>query len=368
VEFDLTDSQHELFDGFVRLAREHVTAPNGDAGGSPRARWEVVCAASAARLAAPGRASINIDLILAMQALGYAGADAPMVLALSCHLLGGMLPLSRWGTAEQQADFLPRLISGEAYAARALPGSMAADTTEGGFRLSGATVIASAGLKPDVAIVLARLSESAAPSSRAFLVPLTGAGGIVWERSRHALGCADTLQLDQVMVPDNRVVGGNVDGDALLTELLPREQLALQATRLGLLQKLLESALRAARQYTRRLKLKGVLPHHYQMLGHKLADFQIRFDAAELMVRRAAWQLDRHGAAAAADVALAGLAIDSGLLPSAFAVTRLQRDYGFDADQTWSGWLADAVEYGRYLCDPARMRATVIESLRAGIA
>jgi alkylation response protein AidB-like acyl-CoA dehydrogenase len=262
VEFDLTDSQHELFDGFVRLAREHVTAPNGDAGGSPRARWEVVCAASAARLAAPGRASINIDLILAMQALGYAGADAPMVLALSCHLLGGMLPLSRWGTAEQQADFLPRLISGEAYAARALPGSMAADTTEGGFRLSGATVIASAGLKPDVAIVLARLSESAAPSSRAFLVPLTGAGGIVWERSRHALGCADTLQLDQVMVPDNRVVGGDVDGDVLLAELLPLEQLALQATRLGLLQKLLESALRAARQYTRRLKLKGVLPHH----------------------------------------------------------------------------------------------------------
>jgi alkylation response protein AidB-like acyl-CoA dehydrogenase len=290
-----------------------------------------------------------------------------MVLALSCHLLGGMLPLSRWGTAEQQADFLPRLISGEAYAARALPGSMAADTTEGGFRLSGATVIASAGLKPDVAIVLARLSESAAPSNRAFLVPLAGAGGIIWERSRHALGCADTLQLDQVMVPDNRVVGGDVDGDVLLAELLPLEQLALQATRLGLLQKLLESALRAARQYTRRLKLKGVLPHHYQMLGHKLADFQVRFDAAELMVRRAAWQLDRHGAAAA-DVALAGLAIDSGLLPSAFAVTRLQRDYGFDADQTWSGWLADAVEYGRYLCDPARMRATVIESLRAGIA
>jgi alkylation response protein AidB-like acyl-CoA dehydrogenase len=367
VEFDLTESQHELFDGFVRLAREHVTAPNGDAGGSSRVRWESVCAASAAGLAAPGRASINIDLILAMQALGYAGADVPMVLALSCHLLGGVLPLSRWGTAEQLADFLPRLTSGESYTARAL-GNVTADTVEGGYRLSGATAMASAGLKPDVAIVFARLSESAAPSSRAFLVSLAGAGGIIWERPRHALGCADTLRLDQVMVPNNRVVGGNVDGDALLTELLPREQLALQATRLGLLQKLLESALRAARQHTRRLKLKGVLPHHYQMLGHKLADFQICFDAAELMVRRAAWQLDRHGAAAAADVALAGLAIDSGLLPSAFAVSRLQRDYGFDADQTWSGWLADAVEYGRYLCDPARMRATVIESLKAGIA
>ena len=352
------------------MAREHVTAPNGDAGGSPRVRWESVCAASAAGLAAPGRANINIDLILAMQALGYAGADVSMVLALSCHLLGVVLPLSRWGTAEQQADFLPRLTSGESYGARTLSGSVEADSAEGGFRLSGTTVIASAGRKPDLAIVFARMSGSATPSSRAFLLPLAAdAGGITWERSRgHALGCADTLRLDQVMVPNNRVVGGNVDGDALLTELLPREQLALQATRLGLLQKLLESALGAARKYTRRLKLKGVLPPHYERLGHRSADFQVRFDAAELMVRRAAWQLDRHGAAAAADVALAGLAIDSGLLPSAFEVARLQRDYGFDENQAWSGWLADAVEYGRYLCNPARMRATVIESLRAGIA
>lgn len=362
MEFDLTESQRGLFDRFVRLAREHIMAPERDGDGAPRARCESTCVADVAELAGA------TDLVLAMQALGYASADVPMVLALSCHLFGGVLPLSRWGTAEQQSDCLPRLTSGESYAARTLPGNVEAESSGGGFRLTGATGIASSGLRPDLAIVFAHVSGYPAPSCRAFLLPLADISGIIWERSRgHALGGADTLQLDQVMVANNRVLGGNVDGDALLAELLPREQLALQATRLGLLQKLLESALGAARKHTRRLKLKGVPPHSYQMLGHKLADFRVRFDAAELMVRRAAWQMDRHGAAVT-DVALAGLAIDSGLMSSAFEVVRLQRDYGFDEERAWSGWLADAVEYDRYLCDPARMRATVIESLRAGIA
>ena len=362
MEFELTESQRGLFDRFARWARERMTAPDRDGGGSPRLRWESTCAADVA-----GLAEVT-DLVLAMQALGYAGADVPTVLALSCHLFGGVLPLSRWGTAEQQADCLPRLASGEWYAARVLPGNMEAEITGGGFRLTGATGIASAGLRPDLALVCAPVSGVPAPSCRAFLVPLADTSGILWERSRGStLGCADTLRLDQVMVPDDRVLGVCVDGDALLADLLPREQLVLQATRLGLLQKLLETALGAARKYTRRLKLKGVPPHRYQMLGHKLADFRLRFDAAELMVRRAAWQMDRHGAAVA-DIALAGLAIDSGLMPSAFEVVRLQRDYGFDEDQAWSEWLADAVEYGRYLCNPAQMRAAVSDALRAGVA
>jgi alkylation response protein AidB-like acyl-CoA dehydrogenase len=155
-------------------------------------------------------------------------------------------------------------------------------------------------------------------------------------------------------------------GASLLTELQPYEQLALHAARLGLLQRLLETALEAARRHTRPLKLKGVPPHRYQMLGHKLADFRVRFDAAELMLRRAAWQQEQRDATA--DVALAGLAIDSSLLPAAFEVVRLQHDYGLDQDRAWTGLLIEAVEYGRYLCNPSQMRTAVNETLRAGTA
>jgi alkylation response protein AidB-like acyl-CoA dehydrogenase len=162
------------------------------------------------------------------------------------------------------------------------------------------------------------------------------------------------------------MVLGDAVGDALLPDLLLREQLALHAARLGLLQRLLETALEAARQYTRQLKLKGVPPHRYQMLGHKLADFKVRFDAAELMLRRTAWQQEQRDATA--DVALAGLAIDSSLLPAAFEVVRLQHDYALDQDHAWTGLLTDAVEYGRYLSNSGQMRAAVKESLRAGAA
>jgi alkylation response protein AidB-like acyl-CoA dehydrogenase len=137
--------------------------------------------------------------------------------------------------------------------------------------------------------------------------------------------------------------------------------------RLGLLQQLLETALGAAGKYARRLKLKGVPPQGYQMLGHKLADFKIRFDATELLLRRAAWQLERRGVAAA-ETALAGLAIETSLLPGAFEVVRLQRDYALDENQAWANLLSSVVEYGRYMLNPVQMRTSVNEAIQPGVA
>jgi L-prolyl-PCP dehydrogenase len=367
VELELTPSQRDMFDGFVQVAHGMATPSGGDT--PSRARWDAVQAAGLAGLAAPGNfggrgISGAMDLTLAMQALGYACTDAPALLALSCHLFGGVLPLSRHGTPEQQATWLPRLASGECYAARALPGGLEAEPADGGFRLNGVTEMASAGLRPDLTVVFARVSGSSETPIHAFLVSLAETG--TWERSSGStLARVDSLRLERVMVRHNMVLGGT-GGDTLLPELLPREQLALHAARLGLLQRLLETALESARKHTRRLKLKGVPPHRYQMLGHKLADFRVRFDAAELMLRRAAWLQEQRDATA--DVALAGLAIDSSLLPAAFEVIRLQHDYALDQDRAWTGILTDAVEYGRYLCKPSQMRAIVNESLRGGTA
>ncbi|HSW52775.1 MAG TPA: hypothetical protein VLG93_06065, partial [Sulfuricaulis sp.] len=80
----------------------------------------------------------------------------------------------------------------------------------------------------------------------------------------------------------------------------------------------------------------------------------------------AAWELERRNAAA--ETALAGLALDSSLLPAAFEVVRLQHDYELDPDRAWAGFLTDAVEYGRCLANPAQLRATVNANLRTGSA
>jgi alkylation response protein AidB-like acyl-CoA dehydrogenase len=367
MELELTPSQRALFDEIAQLAGG-MKLPDRDTAPS-RAHWDAVRVTGLTGLVAPGQLGGRgicgtMDLVLAMQALGYACADTQTVLALSCHLSGGVLPLSRHGTPEQQAMWLPRLISGEYYAARTLPGTVEAEPAEGGFRLSGMTDIASAGIKPDLAIVFAHAPGSSATTGRAFLVSLAGTG--TWEGSSGSvLARADSLRLERVMVSDNMVLG-RAAGDALLPDLLPREQLALHAARLGLLQRLLETALESARKYTRSLKLKGVPPHRYQMLGHKLADFRVCFDATELLLRRAAWEQERRDAAA--DVALAGLALDSSLLPAAFEIVRLQHDYVLDPGRAWTGLLSGAVEYGRHLCNPAHMRATVNDNLRRGNA
>jgi alkylation response protein AidB-like acyl-CoA dehydrogenase len=373
VEFDLTESQRHRFDEVVQLTRKSVTAPERDAGIPSRARWTSACTAGLAGVIVPARSADQdaagaTDLSLAMQALGYGCADAAMSLALSCHLFGGVLPLSRWGMPEQQTAYLPRLTSGEWYAARAVRGVVQAKSGGAGFQLSGVADLASAGLKPDLVLVFAQVSDSPAASTRAFFIPLAEVSGITWERSQgSALACADSLRLDHASVPNNMIMGSGLEGDALLAELLPREQLALQSVRLGLLQQLLETALGAAGKYARRLKLKGVPPQGYQMLGHKLADFKIRFDATELLLRRAAWQLERRGVAAA-ETALAGLAIETSLLPGAFEVVRLQRDYALDENQAWANLLSSVVEYGRYMLNPVQMRTSVNEAIQPGVA
>lgn len=367
MELDLTPLQRGRFDEIVRLAREMKLSERDDI--PPRARWDAIRVAGLAGFAAPcevgGLGTGDVEPAVMMLALGYACAHAPTVLALSCHLFGGIWPLSREGTPEQRSTWLPRLLSGECYASRTLPGAVEASPAGNGFRLNGATDIASAGLRPDLALVFARTPGSSETSHRAFLVPLAETG--MWECSSGAvLTRADRLRLTDVPVPREMELGRDSGNATLLAEMLPHEQLALHAARLGLLQRLLETALESARRHTRRLKLKGVPPHRYQMLGHKLADFRVRFDAAELLLRKAAWQLERRDAETA--VALAGLAIENSLLPTAFEIVRLQRDYELDEDRAWIGLLSDAVEYGRYLCSPPQMRATVSERLRAGSA
>lgn len=369
MELELTSAQRDLFGGLVRSVRDGLAAAPRSRDALLNPRWDAVRAAGLAGLAAlpnqGGRgAGGDMDLALAMQALGYAGTDAPTLLALSCHLSGGVLPLSRWGTPQQQTTWLPRLITGEWYAAHTLPDAVEAVPIEGGFRLTGAAEIASAGQRPDLALVFARAPGSET-ADQAFFVPLAEEAGS-WERaSGSVLISADRLRLDGVAVPRDRILGSG-GGFSPLLELLPREQLALHATRLGLLQRLLETSLESGRRHARRLKLKGVPPHRYQMLGHRLADFQVRFDAAELLLRRAAWQLERR--TAATEVALAGLAIENGLLPAAFEVVKLQHDYALDADHAWMDLLSSVVEYGRYLYNPAQMRNVVASALKQGIA
>lgn len=354
MELNLTEAQRGLFDDIVRQLREHPSSPDRRAGLSGFPDLE------------GSRTGCAVDLAIAMQALGYACAQPRSALALSCHIFGGVLPLSRWGSSAQRQTYLPRLVSGDWYAARTLASTLEAKPRDAGFLLSGAAGLSSAGIKPDFVLAFTRPPEPANSPVKLFVLPLTEVSGVSWEASPGpALARADRLRLDNAKVSASMVLGG--EPDVLLAELLPREQLALHAVRLGLMQRLLESALNAAGKHTRRLKLKGIPPHRYQMLGHKLADLKIRFDATELLLRRAAWQLDRRGASSS-DVALAGLAVENSLLPAAFEVVKLQRDHALDEERVWSDWLTAAVDYGRYLFDPVQMRGAVNESLKGGIA
>ena len=86
------------------------------------------------------------------------------------------------------------------------------------------------------------------------------------------------LVLDDVLVPEENVIGRPGGGGPVFAESMDWERALLGACHLGTMQRLLEGALRHAR--TR--KQFGQLIGKYQAVSHKIADMKVRLEAAKM--------------------------------------------------------------------------------------
>ena len=206
--------------------------------------------------------------------------------------------ISLFGSAAQQAEWLPKVAGGEAIAAYALTepdtGSdaaniaMRADRDGHGWRLSGEKSYISNGTIADVLTVFARTGsvEDGARGISAFIVRADDPGLSVAERieviAPHPLA---RLKFDGVR---GELLGTEADGFKVAMQTLNLFRVTVGAAALGFARRALDEALKFACQ--RKLG-DGVLADN-AVTQDRLAQMATSIDASALLIARAAWQQD----------------------------------------------------------------------------
>jgi acyl-CoA dehydrogenase len=192
--------------------------------------------------------------------------------------------LISFGTTEQKAKWLPRMVRGETVCAIAMtePGTgsdlkgirtrAVRDGDE--FVVSGQKTFISNGQLCDLIIVVARTSNDAGSRGMSLILVETAREGFRRGRNLEKLGqlSADTSEMffDEVRVPASNLLGAEDGAMAALMSELPQERLTIALTSMGAAQK----AFDITRDYTRQRKAFGKPIAEMQNTRYKLADLK----------------------------------------------------------------------------------------------
>ncbi len=228
----------------------------------------------------------------------------------------GAGPISLFGSAEQQAAWLPRVASGELAAAFALSepdagsdvgGMRTTATADGdGWVLNGTKTWISNGGLAGLYVVFARSEPDAPPGKgiSAFVVPGDASGLRVTERiavsAPHPLA---TLAFENVRIPADPLIGPRGGGMRVALGTLDVFRSTVGAAALGFARRALDEALARVSSRT----LYGAPMGDLQLVQGRLADMALRVDAAALLVYRAAWAKDAGAERVTREAAMAKL-------------------------------------------------------------
>lgn len=233
-----------------------------------------------------------------------ARVDGSLALTVASHNGLGTGHILAFGSDEQKRRYLPRAASGEWLAAWALtePGSgsdsagLATTAVRDGdaWVLNGTKMFITQGSVGGFCVVLARTRKDV-PAQRGITAFIVEHGTQGFRASKHLekYGCrsSDTaeLVLDDVRVPDTQRLGQIDHGFYDTMKILDRGRVSIAAMALGLGR----GALALAVAYARDRQAFGKPIAEFQAIQWFLANGQTQLDAAELLVRRAAWLCDQ---------------------------------------------------------------------------
>ena len=212
--------------------------------------------------------------------------------------------LTKSGTDEQKAEWLPRLAAGEiASFGLTEPGSgsdsAAMQTTAtrsgNGYVLNGTKRYITNAPFAQVALIMARTEKEALPKNAhvsAFLVPMD-TPGISVGKSDKKMGQSGShiadIVMDDVHIPGNALLGG-VEGKGFITAMqsLDNGRLSVAAAAAGYARRALDTAVR----YATERKAFGEPIANFQLIQAMLADSEIEIYAAECMIADATRRAD----------------------------------------------------------------------------
>jgi short-chain 2-methylacyl-CoA dehydrogenase len=270
-----------------------------------------------------------------------ARVDSSVAITLEAGVALGAMPVYRFGSAEQQARWLPELCLGERLAAFGLTEPGGGSDIPGGMRttarLDGDTwviegskaFITNSGTSiTSLVTVLAITGRTEGkPEISAIMVPAGTPGFTVGpEYSKVGWRCSDTRELSFAgcRVPRENLLGEGGRGYAQFLQTLDEGRVAIAALSAGLAQGCVDECLR----YTGERTAFGHELGHYQAIQFKMADMQARAHVARLVWYDAAARLVA-GEPFKEQAAIAKLTCSNAAMDNARDATQIFGGYGF---------------------------------------
>jgi len=223
-----------------------------------------------------------------------ARASASIGLSYGAHSNLCINQIKRWGSPEQKARYLPRLVSGEHVGSLAMSEAGAgsdvvsmklrADRANGGWRLSGTKFWITNAPCADTLVVYAKSDAAAgARGITSFLVEKSMPGFSIGQKiDKLGMRGSPTAELvfEDCFVPDENVMGAVGGGVGVLMSGLDYERVVLSGIQLGIMQACLDTVL----PFVRERKQFGQAIGGFQLMQAKVADMYVALNSARAYV------------------------------------------------------------------------------------
>jgi alkylation response protein AidB-like acyl-CoA dehydrogenase len=277
--------------------------------------------------------------------------DGGVALLVAAHNGLCLSHLNLAASEEQKQKYLPKLTSGQMLGSWALtePGcgsDAAALTTRAepdgsGWRLTGHKQFITNGQRAGIFVVMARTDpQGGRRGISAFIVERDDKGFIVGKKEdKLGMRSSDTVTLDleEVYVGPDRLVGKLNEGYLDTLKVLERGRIGIGALSVGLARGALEESIDYAKQ---RVAFGQPIAEH-QAIQFMLADMATAIEAARLLVYDAATSLDR-GEEIAAKAAIAKLFASEIATRACLDGIQIHGGYGYTRDLPVERYLRDA--------------------------
>ncbi len=348
--FELSEQHAALRETVADFARERVSPVIGEYYAAGRFPYPLVAeAADLGLFGLPfpeehgGMGGDGLALCLAIEEL--ARVDSSLAVTLQAAVGLGAMPIYRFGTDAQKAEWLPRLCSGHMLGAFGLTepdggtdasstrtrAELRGDAESGEWVINGTKAfITNAGTDITGLITVTAVTSErtdTAPEISAIIVPAGNPGLHVGPPySKVGWCCSDTreVSLTDVHVPAANLLGERGAGYRQFLQILDSGRIAIAALATGLAQGCLDESLR----YTKQREAFGRAIAQYQAISFTLADMATRVHTARLAYYDAAMRRDM-GQDVRQRAAMAKLHAADVAVRNARDATQLHGGYGF---------------------------------------
>jgi len=227
-----------------------------------------------------------LDHVIAVEEVSRASAS--IGLSYGAHSNLCVNQIRRWGSEEQKAKYLPKLVSGEHVGSLAMSEAGAgsdvvsmklkAEAVEGGFVLNGTKFWITNATYADTLVVYAKTGEGSRGIT-AFLIEKDDEGFSIGQKiDKMGMRGSPTAELvfDDCFIPEDRIMGPLHGGVGVLMSGLDYERVVLAGLQLGIMQACLDTVI----PYLRERKQFGKPIGAFQLMQAKVADMYVALQSA----------------------------------------------------------------------------------------